>query len=393
MILTPLSKSTYGTFEKCAWKAHAHKNLKLESKPGPAAIIGSETHSLIEAILKGEMTFSDVSEVASSPEIVSWIQRALAYPWPENSELFIERHGMIGSDGQLVDSEDKAILHGYMDVFWRQYEDTARFRDWKTGTWAVWNEFESHLYALGTKCHFPGVTKVIAELCYLRTGQVIRTCYEWKDNDTYCIIIKDDGSKDILWGEQNPILEYFLVRIKQIESTEPIPTPGKHCMNWYGTPCQFLGKECPLTDSQMVTTISKELEDPRRFTKAIKDVLSGKPLNHQKASDAYYAIQQMQGLMLSAEKTVQEWSKENGPILVGDSMYGWKKGIRYQVDVPYVLEKLLDANIPIEDLAKALNVSKTSISRLGKEYKDIKNTLLREAVNVVDGDDKFCEVK
>lgn len=393
MILTPLSKSTYGTVEKCAWKAHAHKNLKLESMPGPAAIIGSETHTLIEHILKGEKTFSDVSSMASTPEIVSWVQRALAYSWPENPELFIERHGMIGPDGSLVESEDLAILHGYLDVFWREKEDVARFRDWKTGVWAMWNEFESHLYSLATKAHFPGIKKVIAELCYLRTGQVIRTEYEWKDNDTYCIITKDDGSKDILWGEQDPILEYFLIRIKQIEAMEPAPNPGKHCMNWYGSPCQFLGKECPLTDSQLVTTVSKGLDDPKRFTKAIKDVLSGKPLDHQRASEAYYAIQQMQGLMLSAEKIVQDWSRENGPIWVGDSMYGWKKGVKYQVDVPYVLETLLNADIPTEDLAKALNISKTSISRLDKKYKDIKDALLKRAVVTVEGEDKFCEVK
>lgn len=77
MNLSPLSKSTWQTFEKCPWKAHAHKNLGLESIAGPAAEAGKEAHSLIEQIIKGEISPEDAMASASDPEIADWVQTAL----------------------------------------------------------------------------------------------------------------------------------------------------------------------------------------------------------------------------------------------------------------------------------------------------------------------------
>lgn len=77
MKLTPLSKSTWATFELCPWKAHAHKNLGLESIAGPAAEAGKEAHSLIENVLRNEMTPEQAMDAASTPEIAEWVRVAL----------------------------------------------------------------------------------------------------------------------------------------------------------------------------------------------------------------------------------------------------------------------------------------------------------------------------
>lgn len=76
MLLTPLSKSTWTNFEKCPWKAHAHKNLKIKSEYGLAAEIGVKAHELIAGVLKDEIPFEDIDLFAETPEISDLVKAA-----------------------------------------------------------------------------------------------------------------------------------------------------------------------------------------------------------------------------------------------------------------------------------------------------------------------------
>jgi hypothetical protein len=395
MRLDPLSKSTYSKWLWCPWFAHAQKNLKLPSVSGPAAERGKETHGLIEGVIKGELDFQDIPKKASDEEIAAWAQRAFSFHLPSASEMLIEQHVMIDKNGVMVDRESNAMLHGYLDVMWKETEKTARFIDWKTSKWQQWNDFESHLYALGVKATFPEATKVIAELCFLRTGDIIRTEYEWQDNDSFCIITMNDGQEDILWAERNPLLDYFSIRIDKIHATDPLPRPGRHCMKWYGNPCQYLGQECPLTqDKALINLAAKELADPARYTKALRHILKGDRLTKEIAGDGLYAIQQHKQLLAIAETAVQDWSRENGPIKIGNTNYGWKKGKSNKVDVPFVIQTLLDHEIPIEEWSKVMSISKNSIGRLSKkQYKETREVLDTLAIKTVPGEERFTEIK
>ena len=394
MRLDPLSKSTYIKWLVCPWMAHAHKNLKLPNLAGLAAARGKETHALIEGVIKGELDFQDLPAKASDKEIASWAQRAFSYHLPDTSEMLVEQHVMINKNGIMVDKESNAMLHGYLDVMWKEGEKTARFIDWKTSKWQQWNDFESHLYALGVKATFPEVTKVIAELCFLRTGDVIRTEYEWKDNDNFCIITMNDGHEDILWSEQNPLLDYFDVRIKKIHATAPIPRPGKHCMKMYGHPCQFLSQECPLTPKNLVTEATIALKDPRKYTQALRSILKGKPVTPEIASAGLYAIQQQQQLLSLAEEAIQCWSESNGPVQVGVSEFGWKTGKSSKIDVPFVIKTLIDQKVPVEDWPRLITVNKTAIKNLpAKQYGDLKKILEAFAITTVAGKPTFGAMK
>jgi hypothetical protein len=84
MFLQPLSKSTYSTFEKCPWKAHAHKNLGIPSESSPAAELGVKAHELIAAILKGEISKEDIDVFAEDNDIAEMTRAAFIYfPIPE----------------------------------------------------------------------------------------------------------------------------------------------------------------------------------------------------------------------------------------------------------------------------------------------------------------------
>jgi cytochrome c556 len=87
MLLTPLSKSTWSNFEKCPWKAHAHKNLRIKSESSLAAEIGVKTHELIAGVLKGEIPFEEIDLYAETPEIADLAKAAFTlFPDPELEE-------------------------------------------------------------------------------------------------------------------------------------------------------------------------------------------------------------------------------------------------------------------------------------------------------------------
>lgn len=310
-----------------------------------------------------------------------------------NPTLFVEERVMIDSFGNLTDLEVNAIIHGFLDVLWRQSAKVGRFRDWKSGYWEAYNEFESRCYALLTRAFFPGVTTVIAELCYLRTGHVIRTEYEWQDNNQICIVTQDGVSQQ-LWSETDPILEYMLVRLDQILMTEAKPRPGGHCSNWYGKPCQFFMKECPLTpkDAQMDYALPI-IADSIDYANSLADVCRGKDLTSKLASDGYYAIQQMKQFLANAEERIEEFATKHGPIMVGNTPYGWKKSQEYEVDKKYVIEALIRDDVPIEDWDKIINISKTSLSKLSKKkYGDLRDELEAFAVKTLEGKTKFGKI-
>lgn len=394
MILSPLSKSTWSTFEKCPWKAHAHKNLGMPSEAGPAAEMGVVVHDIIAKVLKGEVSLSSVDIISPSDEATDLVKRYTLFDDFKDNQLFVEERAMVDEFGKKTELECQAIIHGFLDVFWRESAEVARFKDWKTGRWEQWNPFESHVYALATRASFPGVTKVKAELCFLRSGNSIVTEYEWQENDRLCLVTQN-GKTSQLWSEKDPILEYVLVRIDQILVTDPEPRPGSHCSNWYGKPCQFFGKECPLTPKEdLMRQTMPVLSTGSRYAKALGVLLKGDKVTPMVASDGLYAVQQMKQIVSQAEDRIKEWSRDNGPIAVGKSYYGWKSILEYKVDIPFVIQTLMDHNVPFEDWGRVVNVSKTSIGRLPKrEYGEVRSLLETFAVEPAKGKERFVELK
>jgi hypothetical protein len=309
-------------------------------------------------------------------------------------QIFVEQYVMVDSQGRATDLKSEAITHGYLDLMWRETAQTARFRDWKSGRWEYWNEFESHAYALATRAFFPGVTRVVAELCFLRTGHIIRTEYEWQDDNTMCLVTKNDGSQEQLWSETDPILDYIIVRIDNVLTTKLHAKPGPHCSNWYGRPCQFFGKECPLNHKDLIQRNLPEMVETPEFAKALADVIKGCDLTPSLASNGLYAIQQMEHFLEEAKERIKEYSKNHGPILIGDSKYGWQKTIKHDVDIPYVINVLLDNEVPIDEWSRLVSISKTSISKLPKrQFGEVRELLEAFAITPSEGKPRFAEIK
>ena len=98
-------------------------------------------------------------------------------------------------------------------------------------------------------------------------------------------------------------------------------------------------------------------------------------------SDAYLGFQRLKAGLDKVEKTIKEWSHVNGPFQAGTTLYGWKEQESRKLDVAFLLKTMGEAGIPLETQAKALNASASSISRLPKEFNDIKDLILSIGVD------------
>jgi len=102
----------------------------------------------------------------------------------------------------------------------------------------------------------------------------------------------------------------------------------------------------------------------------------------------------MEQFLKVAQGRIEDWSKINGPIKVGNTKYGWAKNIKEKVDVPYVFNVLLENNVPVEEWGRLASVSKTSISRLPKkQYEDVRELLDTFAITSSEGKPTFKELK
>jgi hypothetical protein len=378
--LKPLSKSTYKNFLLCPWVAHQFKNLGIVSEGSDAATAGIETHSVVADVLLGKYTQNQIDIFAPSEEVALLAKTILTLFPPPDAKMIIEARMLVDAFGEATDIRSQAILHGFMDLAWRESVEKVRVRDWKTGKWEKADIDESNLYALLGRAMFPGSSEVDFELCYPKSGNIIKTSYKWVDDNKTCIITSPDGDENELYSDYDPILEYWHTRIKQIEDTPCVPTPGSHCTRWYGRPCQFLGKGCPLNDvdPRETANLPAEFQSPE-YGKALASIIRGDVISPTVASTGLYAIQRMKEFLRQAEGRIQDWSKDNGSIKIGDSSYGWKNRVVYDVDSEFVINTLINSDIPMSDWP--ISITKTSISKMPKKkYKTTRELLESFAV-------------
>ncbi|MBM4275382.1 MAG: PD-(D/E)XK nuclease family protein [Deltaproteobacteria bacterium] len=95
----------------------------------------------------------------------------------------------------------------------------------------------------------------------------------------------------------------------------------------------------------------------------------------QKAASLLLTLQKMEKELASRLK---EWVKGNGPIQVGDLVYGPKQSVSYDFDPKLVITALLETGLSREEVWSLLSLNKTNLERgLGKlNRKDLINLAL-----------------
>jgi hypothetical protein len=355
-----VSKTSRMTFEKCPWHLHATKVLGLSDTDTSAASIGREVHDWRARILSGSIDLETALAEITNSEVVDLLCSAIAKAIYDVKDKNVEQH------------YDNGIVHGYIDLSGRLSKTRLYVEDLKTG----WSEkydhvFERDVYSVlhWDKEADEKTEDLLFVRFYCRSGNHHEFLYDREEIET---------ARDRIQAA-----------VDEMVASEPIPIPGAHCLNWFGRPCAFHGTECPLA-KDVPALIDNTIPDTMQTVgKAFMDIYRGLELSEitpEIASNALMGVHQIEAAAKIVEAALKNYADTNGPITIGNDQYGWKEIRDYEVNKEFALEAMF-AVMPIEDIAKVVNLSKTAIDKKisRRRYGPLRQSLLDLGMTLGDG--------
>ena len=366
--LLPLSKSTYSAGKKCHRHVYNTKILKLVDGERVEANNGKIVHEWRAKVLPGATDLDTALGQISDPEITELLCYAIAksvYPYEPGQKL--EQH------------YQNPLFHGYIDRAGR-VNNRLFVEDLKTGRWENDDELERDLYSV--LVWDAEATPDDNELTFVR--------FFCRSGNHHEFSYTRESIEDAR--------ERVLAAVEEVRGWEPDPIPGAHCLNWYGKPCEFHGTEnCPLAADVPALVDAALPVEMAAIGQAFMMIYKGfnGEIGPSIASLALQGVHQIEAAAKIVEEALKQWAEDNGPIAMGDDKFGWYGVSDYEVNKSFALQAMLASEMPIEEIAKTVNLSKTAIERISKRrYPDLRQSILDLAVSRSDGTKKrFGRIK
>lgn len=363
-----LSKSLLAHATKCAWYAHASHNLGHKPKASHLAQLGRDVHKPWSEYHGKAKTIEQI-RAELDPEVAPLFNMAVAADTLKLFDVVCE----LKLECELENAKLIAILDrlGFTAVRELMIEEL------KT-TYSVSDDpFERHFYVYMADKQFPSNTIVFTRL-YARTGA--RTYYRYtRKMDSVFLVEDPDGSIEEIDLEQ-------VVRdaIRTLTDMEPIPAVGDQCKNWFGEPCPFYQTLCPATTLELETVQAMIPTNSNSEAAAALTLLnSNDPLSlpAETVSAALTGINKLKEGCKTVEKIIKTWSESNGQVVTTDGIYSWESIETPEIDNYTALLHMFLHQIPLEDIAKCVNLSHTSLKKLPGKYKSIMDDIASAALN------------
>ena len=105
------------------------------------------------------------------------------------------------------------------------------------------------------------------------------------------------------------------------------------------------------------------------------------PATREQAEKAASLLLTLQKMEKELAARLKEWVKENGPVQVGDMIYGPARVVSYDLNAQAVVQVLLEAGLEKESIWPLLNLTKTSLEKGLKKFKrqDLLDQILSDA--------------
>lgn len=356
--LFPLSKSTYGTWLICPRHVYNVKILKLSPGDRDTARVGRDVHDWRAKILSGATDYESSLTAISDPEVTDLLAQAIA------KSVYTEIQ-----DQKLEQHYQNDMVHGYIDRSGWINDKTLFVEDLKTGRWEKFDDImERDIYSVlaWDNDAKPDTEAVLFVRYYCRSG----------------------NHHEFIYSKENieEARERIAAGVEDVRASEPTPKPGAHCVRWFGgDPCAFHGTEhCPLAADVPALVDAAMPIEMQAIGQAFMSIYRGlrqEDIDPSIASLALQGVHQIEAAANIVESALKEWSDENGPIDVGDDRYGWQSVSDYEVDKIFALEAMLSSKMPIDEIARVINLSKTAIERISKrKYPNIRQSILDLAV-------------
>jgi len=373
MRLLPLSKSRFSTFVRCAFYASMVYERGVRPPRNKKGAVGVLLHKLRQDVQTGQTTMDDALSVIKEEEDRHALVQSIALDsfTPQASDIKWEWDLRINAKGLPVRS--RGILRGILDrVIWMQAsagKPHVLVEDVKFGKWWYDDEFERRSYVLLLLPHIDPAQDV----SFLRTWPKLGQIDEWtyRRTSSFYRVIEGDGETEApvdLW-------DYLQTCVMAAANAEPVPQPGAHCENWFGAPCYFLSNFCPIS-KELPINISPEVSVMKQDIHHLINSVDVVSLPKDLVASAYAGALQLQGMLAMITDRVKEWTKANGDLQIGGTQYGWSDRIQHSVDKEFVLREMLDRGLPVDVIAKTVNVSHSSLNKLPRAYAELKGHLL-----------------
>lgn len=377
MDLNPLSKSGYANAMLCPYRANRLKHGRVLSQTSDIALTGIVLHYLLGSVLSEVNTLEEAIEMCSTEEEEILLKNSVAnipLEWiPDRQWLeFYLEYSFSTREVSTIRRKTGDIC-GYMDWVGRNFIGSLFVMDFKFGWVEGDDEFERFLYIFLASLLSDEPEPVTFYRFYGRTGNVQSYTY---------------SAEEII----NDIKPYLMTEVLRIQNMEPDPNPGEHCLSYYGQPCQFIAGECPAAES-LPAIIEGKISNTETG-KAFLSIVKGGELTRQNIPYVFGAAQQLQGACDKVLERIREFCKENGPVTIGSTNFGWQDKFSNIVDSEFVLKQMYDTNMGFADMAKAVNISKSSLQRIPKrKYGKLSEQLIKLAVSEVKTGEKFGVIK
>jgi len=347
------SFSRLDLYERCPW---AYKTVYLDRIPrakNEARETGQLLHGLVadylnRLIATGQPTDWDWARGATPKEALAdavemWSRFYETFALPQGLESpGVENR--LAFDGNWQPCEffsDEAYFRMVIDFHFRQ-DSLGVIVDWKTNRevpQTVAKDLQLRTYGWGLRqALYPEVQEVLLRLHFLRYGKEREVMLE---------------SQDL--AEVPDELE---ARIRTIEADKNYdPTPGSFCGLCGVT------AHCPV------------------MSQALAPVEFLAPATREQAEKAASLLLTLQKMEKELAARLKEWVKENGPVQVGDMIYGPARVVSYDLNAQAVVQVLLEAGLEKESIWPLLNLTKTSLEKGLKKFKrqDLLDQILSDA--------------
>ncbi|MDD2904632.1 MAG: PD-(D/E)XK nuclease family protein [Syntrophales bacterium] len=330
------SFSRLDLYDKCPW---AYKKIFLDGIPrasNEAMVTGKMLHALIadyllRLISKKQQTDWEWAEGAApkdaSPDVLEIWQRFYnSFILPPALEVYgVEHQLAFDRNWQPCEfSSADAYFRMIVDFHFRQ-GDLAVILDWKSNRAVpekIDKDLQLRIYGWGLKqAVYPEVQEILLRLHFLRYSKEREVLLEPQDLDG--------------------VPEVLIDKIKVIEQDQEFnPTLGSFC----GL-CGITA-HCP-TMAQALVPVEVLAPSTRK--------------DAEQAASLLLTLQQMEKELATRLK---EWVKANGPVSIGNMIYGPNQAVSYDLDPQLVTKTLLEAGLSREEVWPLLSITNTKLQSI-----------------------------
>ena len=390
-----MSKSLWERFLLCPCHADLEHNQGLgRDRRNESAARGARVHELMAAIRKGKSSVNDLFNVEKDPETCAIVLLAVGNdPFRgRDGDWSIEERIELNESGEIVPYG--GVYIGILDRMGiiKNAPDVVEIEDLKTSKMHRHSEFETHMYVWLASRAYPNHRRFAFTYFYPVVKQSYRTEYTIEDGK---LRIQHFGWDHTLLTEEvydyddTFFLQYFKTKKDMMEGTDPDPSPGWQCENWYGSPCPFLDNECPVTRDMLTSNLPAAYPKDTPFAAltpeqksgfAFQSLLRGYPIEQAEpdmVAAAYHGVSALRAACNSINALIKKWVELGRTFRFGQDTYGIVHDLK--IDQRRALEMLAEAGVELDDLAKAVSVSKTGLNRLPrKKYGDLAERIISE---------------